>query len=404
MAKADATRALLKTRYRHSDEYVGTADQLCACGLVRPGQFPGQPGVGKVAATYFLADGQPARSGHSALEPTYVLHRLGSTRYSVRVAVCDQEEKRRGAFNYVKGTLPLNLPGTQLCEALEGPSWAPAGFVFRCRRERSNVDDYVFNASVEDLRASNLMDGQPLPGIEDARHKTVQLRSPRFGHIIVAQRAAQTFIVTLQAPSEIRNADYEARDCDWGALHYGTKRQLQERGLGVGIGFPGEPGCNRRQLTALAPNGKSAMRVELLHRSDWHGEVPRYMLSVDRTEAELESLKKVKRDADNEQLRLQTLKSMPATPEKFRDAVADIFWAGVSVAKAHMQAKDGYRFAPDVVDEFIETVTDVYWTLKEGETIGCSPRNKLQQVLCANAKADAPLQRFLSGLRPNDAH
>lgn len=65
MADANATRALLKIRYQHFDEYVGTAEQFIACGLVQPDQFPGQPGRGKVRATYFVSDGHPVPHGCS---------------------------------------------------------------------------------------------------------------------------------------------------------------------------------------------------------------------------------------------------------------------------------------------------------------------------------------------------
>ena len=47
----------------HTDIYVGTEEQLCAAGLVKPGQFPGHSGMPKVRATYFLSDGIPAQHG-----------------------------------------------------------------------------------------------------------------------------------------------------------------------------------------------------------------------------------------------------------------------------------------------------------------------------------------------------
>ena len=79
MANANATRTLLKARWWHTDKYVGTAEQLCACGLVQPGQFPGQPGRGKVRATYFMSDGQPVPHGCSDLEQTYTVQRVSLT-------------------------------------------------------------------------------------------------------------------------------------------------------------------------------------------------------------------------------------------------------------------------------------------------------------------------------------
>lgn len=95
MADANATRALLKSRYSHSDHYAGTAAQLSACGLVRPDQFPGQPGRGKVRASYFLSDGEPMPAWCSSYEPTFSVQRVSSARFEVRVEVSDQKKKWR---------------------------------------------------------------------------------------------------------------------------------------------------------------------------------------------------------------------------------------------------------------------------------------------------------------------
>ena len=179
----------------------------------------------------------------------------------------------------------------------------------------------------------------------------------------------------------------------------GSKEQLRSLGIWCDTPYPGEAG-GKRWMQARDRRG---YKVRITRASTiWAG-----LFDADiELPAEVREAKREKQRAvKEERARLQELKTMPATPDKFRSAVADSFWSWVcGVVKPQMESKDGYRFAPDVVDEFIETVTEAYWALREGETIGCSPRKRLQQVLCANAKADAPLQRFLSGLRPNDAH
>ena len=43
-------------------------------------------------------------------------------------------------------------------------------------------------------------------------------------------------------------------------------------------------------------------------------------------------------------------------------------------------------------------MTDAFWILKRGSTAGRSPRDQLQRVLGARAKANEPLQRFLAGI------
>lgn len=395
MANANATRTLLKARWWHTDEYVGTAEQLCACGLVQPGQFPGQPGRGKVRVTYFISDGQPVPHGCSDLEQTYTVQRVSLTRFSVSVSLSDQEIQRRRAIpNNKRGGLPLDLPEAPAFEVPTAPTWAPPGFVFRRNRD----PDYVFEATIEHLRQSGVMEGQLLPVIDDQRAKSVRFRSLQFGWTTVRQRTARTFFVVLKSPREIRNADYRTRDYGTAVYHEGTKQQLQERGLGVGIGFPGEPGCHIRKVTVPTTQPGAKLRIELLHPSEWFGEVPRFEVEVRRSEAEQEALKKAKQEAEAEKARLERLKTMPATPEKFRDDVADCFWTWVKFTKRQMESSDGYRFTSDVVDEFVETVSEAYWTIKNGDTTGCSPRKKLQLVLGESAKADKPLQRFLANL------
>ena len=99
-----------------------------------------------------------------------------------------------------------------------------------------------------------------------------------------------------------------------------------------------------------------------------------------------------------ENARIVRLRTMPATPDKFRDGVAETFWALVDATRSQMQPKEGYGFTSEAVDDFIETAADAYWAIKEGETTGSSPRKKLQQVMCEKAKTDAPLQRFLASI------
>ena len=96
--------------------------------------------------------------------------------------------------------------------------------------------------------------------------------------------------------------------------------------------------------------------------------------------------------------RLKGLKTMAATPAEFRELLAEMFWTWASMTKGRMQPQDGYRFTSEVVDEFMDSMTDAYWAIKNGETTGVSPKKKLQQVMSQKAKADEPLQRFFANL------
>lgn len=49
--------------------------------------------------------------------------------------------------------------------------------------------------------------------------------------------------------------EYEYREYPWGDVINGSKEVLQRMGIGVGIGFPGDPGSNKRKLTTTDPRG-----------------------------------------------------------------------------------------------------------------------------------------------------
>lgn len=400
MAAHDPARPLLRARSVSWDEYAGSAEQLCACGLVQPGQFPGQPGRGKVRATYFLADGQPVPRGCGSYELTYTVQRLSASRFSVSVEVSDEEAQRRYALNGKSyGALPLDLPPAAASVAATIPPWTPEGFTFRRHRRHWNgAEDYVFEAGANELRASGILGGQSLPASENERRTSIRVASDRFGAVTVTQRTAHTFIVVLNLPREIRNAEYETEDHGRIVWHKGTKHQLQERGLGVGIGFPGEPGCKRREVVLSMPETGGKVRIELCNRSDWCGDVPRFTVTVWRSEAEVKAADQAKRDAEAEKQRPARLKAMPATPEAFRDRVASAFWTWADFVRLEMRPDAGFRFTTDTVDEFMQAATNLYWVLKNGDTEGHSPLVDLQEVLGARAKSDQPLQRFLAGV------
>jgi hypothetical protein len=49
--------------------------------------------------------------------------------------------------------------------------------------------------------------------------------------------------------------EYEYREYAWGDVIEGSKEVLLRMGIGVGIGFPGEPGSNKRRLSTTDPRG-----------------------------------------------------------------------------------------------------------------------------------------------------
>lgn len=49
--------------------------------------------------------------------------------------------------------------------------------------------------------------------------------------------------------------EYEYRECAWGDVINGSKEALQRMGIGVGIGFPGDPDSNKRKVSTTDPRG-----------------------------------------------------------------------------------------------------------------------------------------------------
>lgn len=88
-------QAAVKVR-RHvwTDEYIGTADQLVEAGLLKVGQFPGEPGRGKTMVSY-TADGEPAARGAAKNAGYRQVRRVSRNQFSVDVWIDEKEGRRR---------------------------------------------------------------------------------------------------------------------------------------------------------------------------------------------------------------------------------------------------------------------------------------------------------------------
>jgi hypothetical protein len=202
-----------------------------------------------------------------------------------------------------------------------------------------------------------------------------------------------------------RRAKFEATEpvctyrSEWSENWRGTKEQLKSIGVALDGPYPGEQGGKERWAQTRDQRG---YKVRITRASTtWAG---LFLADIEVPEDVRKKMQEAKKEADAEKERLQRLKTMPATADKFREDVAKTFWMFASATKAQMQAKDGYRFTDEVVEEFMDAVSEAYWSIKNGQTAGRSPREKLQQVMCAKAKSDKSLQRFLSSFRPDAAH
>ena len=93
------------------------------------------------------------------------------------------------------------------------------------------------------------------------------------------------------------------------------------------------------------------------------------------------------------------LSRLPESAEALRSRLLEAL-AGVSdLAARAMQAKIGYRYTSDAVEEFREAIGDAYEVLKHGNIVGRSRTQEIQRAAAARAKADKPLQFLLARLR-----
>lgn len=127
------------------DEYVGTAEALVTAGLVKPGQFPGQPGMRRTRVT-ILPDGTPLSGAPTVVHKARrdigakVIERASRSTFSVLFFIDDEEHGRRWVLSkqtdeeYEARMLARRRP-QRLCEAggrpLRPPSVARSNPVHR---------------------------------------------------------------------------------------------------------------------------------------------------------------------------------------------------------------------------------------------------------------------------------
>ncbi len=99
---AQAFQGVMKHEHMRLDEYVGSAGDLAAAGLVRVDQLPGAPGMRKVRVTIFpdgTVPGGPATANHREtwLPGARRIERASASSYRVAVMVTEEERHRRKA-------------------------------------------------------------------------------------------------------------------------------------------------------------------------------------------------------------------------------------------------------------------------------------------------------------------
>lgn len=105
-------RGVTKTE-SYDDEYRGTAQALADAGLMRQGNFPGQPGMRK-SRVYIAPDGEPWIGKSSGWIPekfkspgSKLVERTGRTTYLIRLYVSDEKRAARMNIERERDTLAI---------------------------------------------------------------------------------------------------------------------------------------------------------------------------------------------------------------------------------------------------------------------------------------------------------
>lgn len=288
---------------------------------------------------------------------------------------------------------------------LTAPGWTPAGFRL-VRAYNATADSHaLFEASAEDIIASGIAAGSPLPGLPGGRKRRCSMATRRWGLTEINLQRDGSYLMQLRPPSEVRYAAMNVHDCGHSIYTRGTKQQLQAAGIGVGIEFPGEPHANKRKCTVRESSGRT-YTLTLAYRGDWCGDVPRYLAHETRSEHEIEQ---IKRATERRQWCERVARNGPNSPDEFRQAVSDAvkFFCSDLLLSTFTQGQGAYRF--DLAEDEREALTGVAKTLERIARRASVAKNAALAAeieLCrqemeteADTEARAAIARAKSGVR-----
>lgn len=198
-----------------------------------------------------------------------------------------------------------------------------------------------------------------------------------------------------------RRSEFEAADpvctdkSPWSETWQGTKKQLQAMGIGIAFALPGEPGGNPRTASTRDRRGY-AVRIKRAS-TVWTDFYEAYISIPETPRTPVDATKSERRGAVDD-LIIARLKAMPATPEKFKGDVATNFSIHIATTARAMRGEGGFRFTDEAIDKFVQAAIVAMSALHNGDTEGLAPLETMRGVLCARAKDDEPLQRFLASL------
>lgn len=317
------------------EQWTGTKQQLQEAGIGRDSSFPGDPGGPKKSVV---------TTGPLGFRMKVSMPRYRGLPQGVFEATCRYVERAGWEGRYLEQAV-WHAPGVTLKRCLYG------------------ADEYRGSAAA--LVACGLVPLDKLPG-QPGRNKVSCLYDPSG-----ALCRQGSFIWCAPGAMSIQKTGADRFE--------------------VGIRVPQEE-SDRRKLVRKEIEARHAHEdlAAKMQRMEMYKQL-RHPL-IERAEKAAES----KRQAERRQAEIEKLKSLPATRQAFRDDVAEGFWIFVNAATRLMRPKVGFSFAEDFIDEFRESASAIYWSIKDGEVQGKSPKEELKLMLIEASKADLTLQRLIA--------
>lgn len=111
------------------------------------------------------------------------------------------------------------------------------------------------------------------------------------------------------------------------------------------------------------------------------------------------TLPRVDREKPSSVDRGATLAVLAPTAQAFRARQMDALNAVATLFRDRMQLEVGYRFTPEVVDEFLSVLAEAQDVLRSGQIVGRSRDSEIALSAARQARADQPLQTFLARMK-----
>lgn len=150
------------------DQYRGTASELIAAGLVKPGQFPGDPGQSQTVVALDMNGDRVGRGRHN--RTTLRIEHAGGGRFTVLIVVSQEEQRRRCAAAASEKT--IRRDADQATERMEKAEAAVVEAREALSRHPTSAAEYCRRAADILWMGVNMMHSEYIPdGFHDSGYR-----------------------------------------------------------------------------------------------------------------------------------------------------------------------------------------------------------------------------------------